>query len=70
MKQTLTLRRVTYGDQKTPYPKREYVARQWGSPVGTKTEWKDWAKRKEVNLKFSERPKTMIFIHQVVGRGK
>ena len=64
MKRTLTLNRVTYGKQTTPYNKREYVARVWGSPVGTKTEWKNWTKHKDVSLKFTERPKKMIFIHQ------
>jgi hypothetical protein len=64
MKRTLTLKRVSYGKQSTPVNKREYVAGVWGSPVGTKTEWRKWAKGKDFTLKFVEKPKTRVFIHQ------
>ena len=61
---TLTLYRVSYGKQTTPKNKREYVSTQWGSPVGTKSEWKKWFKGRNTKLKFKESPKKMIFIEQ------
>jgi hypothetical protein len=68
MKKVLTLMRVTYGKQRTPSKRKEYTGGFWGSPVGTKTEWRTYAKLKHVSLKFSERPKKMIFIHQEARR--
>jgi len=62
MKKTIILHRVTYGSQKTPFKKREYVG-DYGSPVGTKKEWQEWSKGKDVKLIFKE-SKKLILVNQ------
>lgn len=43
---TMIIKRVPYGKESTPPELREYkLAGVGGSPVGTITEWKEWAKK-------------------------
>ena len=64
VKETIMLDRVSYGSQKTPRKDREYVMKKWGSPVGNKAEWRKWAKEHGYSVKFRERPRVNILIHQ------
>lgn len=51
---TYTVRRVSYGKSKTPIELREYKAEgSW--VVGTKKEWKRWAKKFGNRVKFVEK---------------
>jgi len=52
-RKTLTAKRVVYGRTDTPVALREYRL-VFGGPVGTKREWKAWAKEKGVKIKFEE----------------
>lgn len=63
MADVLMLHRVSYGRQDTPAAKREYVADFWGSPVGTKPEWRKWAKEHGKTLVFKESKRT-VFVNQ------
>ncbi len=53
MAKTITLKRVSYGKKSTLIKDREY--RFPGGPVGTKTEWRKWAKKKKLNIRFVEK---------------
>ncbi len=53
MAKTIILKRVSYGKKSTPVKDREY--RFSGGPVGTKTEWRKWAKKKKLKIKFIEK---------------
>jgi len=49
---TIIAKRVSYGRKDTPVADREYKINGTG-PVGTKKEWREWAKGK-VKIKFVE----------------
>ena len=53
MKKILIAKRVSYGKKNTPISKREYRLIT-GGPVGTKKEWRKWAKNR-VKIKFIEK---------------
>lgn len=45
----LPLQRVPYGKKSTPKSKREYKIQHYGSPVGTIKEWKEFAKKNNLD---------------------
>lgn len=54
MADVMRLYRVSYGSPKTPLKNREYIL-GLGSPVGTRKEWKEFAKKNGVKkLEFVE----------------
>ena len=57
----VTAKRVSYGKTSTPVSDREYKL-SIGGPVGTKKEWRVWAKENKVKIKFIEKtPKSNLF---------
>jgi hypothetical protein len=56
IKAILLAKRVSYGNKKTPVKDREYkLYNMPSSPVGTKTEWRKWAKEHNVRIRFKEK---------------
>ena len=57
MKTLLIARRVSYGKKSTPVSDREYQLIIGGTrigPVGTKKEWRTYAKKNKVMVRFVE----------------
>ena len=52
-KKTLIAKRVSYGKKTTSIKDREYRLTTGGS-VGTKKEWRVWAKKKNIKIVFKE----------------
>ena len=69
IKQILIAYRVHYSSAKTPMKDREYRL-TFDGPVGTKSEWQNWAKAHNVIVKFKElTEKQMKSIKAVLNRG-